>query len=92
MIRAIIAMFSLGWILPLWLSASFLKGWMHGELLPWLQGELPQANSHVALAESRLALGLACLWLFTVVIYWTWRLLHDAEPEPPHHHHSLSPK
>jgi hypothetical protein len=71
--RLLIAVFSTGWLLPMWVSGSCLFGFLHGEAWPLLLGQHPQ-NSLDVLRLSEQVFTVGCVWLAAVVFFWAWRL------------------
>ena len=71
--RIAIAMFSTGWLLPMWLSGQSVFAFVDAEVWPRLLGQTP-ANSFPFLDFGLKAFTLAMLWLATVVFFWAWRL------------------
>jgi hypothetical protein len=72
LLRAFIAIFSAGWLFPLWLSATSMYRFFSVELLPRLDGKHP-LNSFPPLQFSEEALVVALLWLAAVIMFWSWR-------------------
>jgi hypothetical protein len=71
--RILIAIFSAGWLLPLWVSASAMFQFLSAEVWPRLAGQQP-LNSFPFLHFSSQAFTVACIWLASVIIFWAWRL------------------
>jgi hypothetical protein len=72
MLRAFIAIFSAGWLFPLWVSANSIYTFFSAEVLPRLRGEHP-LNSFPFLQFSQEALIVALIWLAAVITFWSWR-------------------
>jgi hypothetical protein len=70
--RIFIAIFSAGWLLPLWVSASVMFQFLSAEVLPRLAGQQP-VNSFPFVQFSAQAFTGACIWLGVVIIFWAWR-------------------
>jgi hypothetical protein len=82
--RILIAMFSAGWLLPWWASASLMFQWLSAEALPRLAGQQP-VNSFPFVRFSAQAFTGACLWLGAVILFWAWRAsAADVSPATPH--------
>jgi hypothetical protein len=79
MLRILIAMFSAGWLLPLWLSANSMFTFFNVELWPRLRGENP-LNSFPFVHFSERAFTVSCVWLAAVIVFWTWRLGRLTKP------------
>ena len=73
MLRVFIAVFSAGWLFPLWLSLRAMIAFVNTELLPAIRGVPPQ-NSFGYLFATGDAFTIACIWLALVILYWSWRL------------------
>ena len=72
MLRALVAIFSAGWIIPLCVSASSMFTFFSQEVLPRLRGEHP-LNSFPFVHFSEQAFMVACIWLAAVILFWSWR-------------------
>jgi hypothetical protein len=70
--RILIAIFSAGWLLPMWVAGSTLLAFLEVEAWPAWRGEQP-ANSfpHLRFASHAFAVGSA--WLAAVLAWWAWR-------------------
>jgi hypothetical protein len=82
--RILIAVFSAGWLLPLWVSASVMFQFLSAEVLPRLAGQQP-VNSFSFVQFSAQAFTAACVWLGAVIIFWAWRA-SAASFSPPEQH------
>jgi hypothetical protein len=71
--RLLIATFTAGWVLPLWVSADTLFDHLRGEVLPRLHGQDP-TNSFPFVHFSQQSFTVGCVWLAAVVFFWAWRL------------------
>jgi hypothetical protein len=72
-IRLLLALFSAGWILPMWLAVfEWLKYW-NREFLPESRGNPPLDSFPHAIFATDL-FTVACIWLALVIFYWAWRL------------------
>jgi len=70
--RILIVVFSVGWIVPLWISVYFYLSFVGGELRPYIvDGEFPR-NSAPYIAISMEAFTISCAWLASVMIFWVW--------------------
>lgn len=65
-------LFSVGWLVPVWMSFSSLLSFLGSELYPLLQGKKP-LNSFPFLDFSFQAFTVGCLWLAAVLIFWIVR-------------------
>ena len=73
-VRLLVALFSCGWVLPVWLAASQYVAYVRVELAPRLSGEDP-VNSFPFLPFVERMLAVASVWLVLVLFFWAWRLL-----------------
>jgi hypothetical protein len=71
--RLLIAAFSTGWLLPMWISAQSLYTFLDAEVWPRLRGQEP-LNSFPFVHFSLQAFTVAVVWLAAVVFFWAWRL------------------
>jgi hypothetical protein len=76
MVRALIVIFSAGWLIPLWVSANAMYSFFDLELWPRLRGVVP-LNSFPFVRFSEQAFTMACIWLGLVIVFWSWRLTGD---------------
>jgi len=67
--RTLIALFSAGWLFPLWLSGHIFLDFIVLEVQPRLSGN-PKVNSFPFLHYSLSMWTLSCAWLGLVLIYW----------------------
>ena len=74
--RLLIALFSTGWLAPLWISADSMFAFFNGELWPRLRGEHP-LNSFPFIQFSERASTIAFVWLAAVIAFWAWRSSED---------------
>ena len=78
MVRFLIAVFSAGWLLPMWMSARSLFTWL-GEDAPLLfRNEVPR-NSFPFKEFSLQAFTVGCIWLAAVILFWSWRLTRPVD-------------
>lgn len=66
-----VALFSAGWLLPLFWSARSFLDYLNLIYLPTLQGQVPLTSApldRMALAS----LQVACLWLFAAIAFWAY--------------------
>ncbi len=70
--RIIIATFSTGWLLPMWLSGLSVFTFLDAEVWPRLRGETP-GNSFPFLDFGLQAFTVGVLWLAAVLFFWAWR-------------------
>ncbi|MCC7248246.1 MAG: hypothetical protein IT473_06465 [Lysobacter sp.] len=70
-IRAIVALLSAGWLVPMWLGVSALLDFVEVELWPLLLQQ-PKLNSFpfIEFAERCFAVGF--LWLGIAIAAWAW--------------------
>lgn len=70
-VRAIVALLSAGWLIPMWLGVSALLDFVEVELWPLLLQQ-PKLNSFpfIGFAERCFAIGF--LWLGVVIAAWAW--------------------
>ena len=70
-LRAIVALLSAGWLIPMWLGVSALLDFVEVELWPLLLQQ-PKLNSFpfIGFAERCFAIGF--LWLGVVIAAWAW--------------------
>ena len=70
-IRAIVALLSAGWLVPMWLGLSALLDFVELELWPLLLQQ-PKLNSFpfIGFAEQCFAIGF--LWLGVAIAAWAW--------------------
>ncbi len=80
--RISIAVFSAGWIGPLWLSAETLRQYLEVDLIPRWHGHTPPLNSFPFVHFSRQTFTLSCLWLAMVVFHWAWRWSRNPATHP----------
>lgn len=73
LLRAFIAVFSAGWLFPLWLSLRAMIGFVSVELLPAIRG-VPRQNSFGYLEATGETFAIVSIWLALVIVYWSWRL------------------
>lgn len=66
-------LFSIGWLVPIWISVNSLFSFLGFEIYPLLQGKHP-LNSFPFLDFSFQAFTIGCLWFSAVLIYWIVRL------------------
>jgi hypothetical protein len=66
-------LFSIGWLVPIWISVNSLFSFLGSEIYPLLQGKHP-LNSFPFLDFSFQAFTIGCVWLSAVLIYWIVRL------------------
>lgn len=66
-------LFSIGWLLPIWISVNSLISFLGSELYPLLLGEKP-LNSFPFLGFSFQSFTIGCLWLAAVLIFWIVRM------------------
>ena len=71
--RIAIAIFSTGWLLPIWLSGQSVFTFLEAEVWPRLRGQTP-VNSFPFLHFGLQAFTVGMLWLAAVVFFWAWRL------------------
>lgn len=80
--RLLIALFSAGWLVPLWISAYSMFAFCNGELWPRLRGEHP-LNSFPFIRFSEQVFTFAFVWLAAVIAFWAWRLSDDNKTKAP---------
>ncbi len=66
-------LFSIGWLLPIWVFVNTLFSFLGSELYPLLLGKKP-LNSFPFLDVSFQAFTIGCLWLAAVLIFWIVRM------------------
>ena len=71
--RLLIAVFSTGWLIPMWISAQLLCNFLGAEIWPLLRGDHP-ANSFPFVHCSFMAFTVGTVWLAVVIFFWAWRL------------------
>ena len=71
--RLLIATFTTGWLLPMWLSAHVMFDYLDAEVLPRLHGQHPN-NSFPFVHFSEQCFTVGCVWLAAVVFFWAYRL------------------
>ena len=76
--RILIAIFSAGWLLPLWLSVATMFDYLRAEVVPRLFGQNP-VNSFPFVQFSQLFFTVACIWLAAAVFFWAWRLAESGQ-------------
>jgi hypothetical protein len=79
-IRFLIAAFSAGWLLPIWLSADCFLSFVNAEIWPRLNGEHP-INSFTYIRFVTQAFTVGIIWLAAVVFFWAWRLAGPGKRE-----------
>lgn len=72
--RFLIAAFSTGWLLPIWLSAQSLFTFLEAEAWPRMQGKSP-VNSFPFTHFSLQTFTAGTVWLAAVIFFWAWRSL-----------------
>ena len=79
--RLLIAAFSTGWLLPMWVAGSTVLDFLNVEARPLLRGEQP-VNSFpfILFASQTFAIGSA--WLAAVIAWWAWRFAGRPESPP----------
>ena len=77
--RLLIAAFSTGWLLPIWISTWMLFGFLEAEVWPHLQGKHP-VNCCPYVQCSCQAFAMSLLWLAAVIFFWAWRLTDLKKP------------
>jgi hypothetical protein len=71
--RLFIALFSAGWLLPMWIAVREWLNYWNRELVPESHGEVPlDSFPHATLATN--VFTFACIWLALAIFYWAWRL------------------
>jgi hypothetical protein len=71
--RFFIALFSAGWIFPLWLSVDFFSHYLAFDFIPLSRGEAgPDSFPFVNFGEN--AFTVSSIWLAMVILFWAWRL------------------
>lgn len=76
--RILIAIFSAGWLLPLWLSVDTMFDYLRAEVVPRLFGQNP-INSFPFVHFSQQSFTVACIWLAAAVFFWAWRLAESGK-------------
>jgi hypothetical protein len=71
--RVLIAAFSTGWLLPMWVAGSTFLNFIQVEAWPAWRGEHP-VNSFPFIRFTSQSFAFACAWLAVVVAWWAWRL------------------
>ena len=72
-----ITIFSIGWLIPLWLSGNAILNLLRVEIMPRLMGQNP-LNSFPFIDFASSTFTIACVWLGLVIGYWTWRVTSRA--------------
>lgn len=67
----VVAIISVGWLIPLWLGVDTYMSFWHAEVLPRLLGESP-ANSFPYIAFAASCFKVAFLWLGLVICFWAY--------------------
>jgi hypothetical protein len=62
---------SVGWLVPLGLSASLAWSWLTTEVAPLIYGARPQLNSFPLLADSQRLFWVGFLWASLVIAGWS---------------------
>lgn len=70
-IRAIVALLSAGWLVPMWLGVSALLDFVEVELWPLLLQQ-PKLNSFPFIGFAERCFGIGLLWLGVVIAAWAW--------------------
>jgi hypothetical protein len=72
MISFLIALFSTGWLLPMWLAGKSLLHWINYDEVGFSKGEIPtESFPYVGFSYDLFTLG--CTWLGLVIFFWAWR-------------------
>ena len=71
LIALIVALISVGWLVPLWLAVSSYLAFWQSEGLPLLHGQNP-LNSFPYLAFVRSCFQFSMCWLFVVLLFWSY--------------------
>ena len=69
--RVMIALLSIGWLLPMWLGVSNVLDYMALELQPLLLQQ-PKLNSFPFIDFAGRCFAIAFLWLGAALAGWTW--------------------
>lgn len=77
--RILLVIFSVGWLLPLWLGVDVFLQFLQIEALPRWRGEQP-INSFPFLSFVSNMFTTACIWLAATISIWSWLLSRTALP------------
>lgn len=72
LLRLVIAIFSAGWLVPLWMGIYLYLDFMNAEVWPRLAGRDP-GNSFPYLRIASPCFTVAFIWLGIVVLLWAYR-------------------
>jgi hypothetical protein len=67
--------FSVGWLVPLYFSFSFLFDWFHLEVAPVIYQKIPTFSSFPMLYYSKYLFFIAFFWMCIVIIFWIFSFL-----------------
>lgn len=67
-----VVVLSSGWILPMFIACNTYIAFVNVELYPRLLGNKP-LNSFPFLDFTQQMLALSCIWLFLVVVFWSYQ-------------------
>jgi hypothetical protein len=81
-VRALVALFSAGWLIPLWVSVRTYLDFMQFEIRPAVLGH-PEMNSFPFLNTSKNTFTIACVWLGMVILFWSHRALSPRTSNGP---------
>ena len=70
--KLLVSALSAGWLVPLWLAASFYADYLQQDLRPQIQGHAP-LTSFPLLDFSSACFAIACIWLALVIVFWSYR-------------------
>ena len=70
----LIVIFSVGWLVPLRISAYFYLGFIGGELRPYIMGKEFSQNSVPFVEIAMEAFTISLIWLSMVIIFWIWNI------------------
>ena len=72
--KALLALLSAGWLVPLWLGIGTYLTFVRYEVWPLLEGQHP-LNSFPFLDFTSRCLTISIAWLGLVIVFWAYRLL-----------------
>jgi hypothetical protein len=72
--KALVVLFSVGWLFPLWLACSLFLSFWKVEIHPLLRGETP-INSFPFLNVVDQSLAIAFIWLGLAAAWWAGKAI-----------------
>ena len=70
-LSVVIAVASMGWLVPLGLAAWFVSTWVSTEAAPIVYGRAPQGNSFPFLHAAGMCVAVGFWWLAAIVVGWS---------------------